>query len=343
MPLASYEFLPAPLWLVTALHVVTLTLHFLAMNFLLGGLAVVLVGRFADRWNHPTVRRMLRLFPSAMAATITFGVAPLLFLQLVYHRQAYAAAIVSAWFWLLILAVALAGYYILYAAAAGDGAGGGRRRVLLWLALAGFLYISYAYSSIFAMAERPELTRSLYAADSSGLTLNPDLGGYLARWLHMVLGALTVGAFFVGVVGRDDADAYGVARAFFLWGMAATALVGLFYLVSLGDLMVPLMRGAGIWWLTGAVILSAGSIHFFFKQRFVPAGAMLGASLLGMVVLRQIVRNLRLAGHFDPASLPVKPQWSVFLLFLVCFVVAAGVLVYMVRLFLRGKPAQTSA
>lgn len=340
--LSSYEFLPAPLWLITALHVVTLTLHFAAMNVLLGGLVVVLLGRFEDRWNHPTVRRMLRLFPSAMAAAITFGVAPLLFLQLVYHRQAYAAAIVSAWFWLGILAAALVGYYILYAAAAGDGAGGARRRVLLWVALVGFLYISFTYSSVFSLAERPDRIRELYAADASGLTLNPDLGRYLARWLHMVLGAVTVGAFFVGVVGRRDPPSLRVARGFFLWGMGATALVGLLYLGSLGDLVGPLMRGPGAWWLTASIALSAGSLHLFFKQRFLPAGGLLGVSLLGMVALRHIVRDLQLAGQFDPASLPVRPQWSVFALFLVCFALAAAVLVYMVRLFVRGRAAPTS-
>ena len=37
-PLPDYQFLPAPLWLITVLHILTLTLHFAAMNFLLGGL-----------------------------------------------------------------------------------------------------------------------------------------------------------------------------------------------------------------------------------------------------------------------------------------------------------------
>ena len=41
MNLPDYHFLPGPLWLITILHLVTLTLHSAAMNFLLGGLAVV--------------------------------------------------------------------------------------------------------------------------------------------------------------------------------------------------------------------------------------------------------------------------------------------------------------
>ena len=69
MTLPSYNFLPAPLWLITVLHIVTLTLHFLAMNFLLGGLAVVTFARLKNKWNDPAVQSYVKLLPSATAAT----------------------------------------------------------------------------------------------------------------------------------------------------------------------------------------------------------------------------------------------------------------------------------
>jgi len=56
MQLPDYNFLSAPLWLVTVLHIVTLTLHFLAMNFVVGGLIAILWGKFTDRWNNPVVK-----------------------------------------------------------------------------------------------------------------------------------------------------------------------------------------------------------------------------------------------------------------------------------------------
>ena len=74
MSLPDHEFLPGPFWLLTILHLVTLTLHFAAMNFLVGGLLIVLFGRFEDRWQDPTVKRFVKLFPSVMAATVSFGV-----------------------------------------------------------------------------------------------------------------------------------------------------------------------------------------------------------------------------------------------------------------------------
>ncbi len=329
-------FLSAPLWLITTLHVLTLTLHFVAMNVLVGGVIIVLAGKFKDKWNHPVVKQLIKLFPVAMAATVTIGIAPLLFVQQVYPRQMYSAAIVCGWYFLLIVFVVIAAYYLLYGSSFAK-AGNRRTPVLLFLALAGLLYVSVVYSNVFSLAENPGLCKTLYARNQSGLMLNPEIGYWMVRWLHMILGAVTVGGFFVGLLGRRHDDAFRVGKTFFLWGMAAAMLSGFAYLFSMMDLMKPFMHSAAAWWLLVSIVLSLGSLHFFMKRKFAVSGAMLFVSLLGMVVIRHIVRLLRLEGSYDPASIPVHPQWDVFLPFLVCFVVSLGVVGYMLKLYFGGK------
>ena len=117
MNLPDYNFLSAPLWIVTFLHLVTITIHFVAMNFIFGGTMVLLLSRLDDKWQQPAVKKYIRLLPTVMAGTVTFGVAPLLFLQLTYHRLVYSAAIVSGWFWLMIIVAAIIAYYFFYGAA----------------------------------------------------------------------------------------------------------------------------------------------------------------------------------------------------------------------------------
>ena len=63
MTLPDYHFISAPLWLITTLHVLTLSLHFAAMNFIVGGVLIVLLGKFPDRWHDPTVRKFIKLWP----------------------------------------------------------------------------------------------------------------------------------------------------------------------------------------------------------------------------------------------------------------------------------------
>jgi hypothetical protein len=331
--LPTYEFLPAPLWLITVLHLLTLTLHFLAMNFLFGGVVILLFGRIRNRWEHPVVQNYLKLLPVAMAATVTLGVAPLLFLQLVYYDQVYSAAIVSGWFWLLVVLVVIVTYYALYGATMGKRG----KSALLGLALIGLIYVSFIYSTVFSMAERPDMLRRLYAACQAGLNINDQGGIWALRWAHMVTGAITVGAFFMGVVGRKDPVILGLGKRFFLWGMVGTMTMGLAYLLTLGDFLVPLMRSIGIWALLVSIVLSLGALHLYFKEKFPGAGILVALSMVGMVVARHTLRLIVLEGTFDPGSIPVHPQWGVFALFVLCFVAGVATIGIMLNLFFSNR------
>jgi hypothetical protein len=333
----EYTFLAGPLWLVTVLHIVTLTLHFLAMNFVVGGIIIVLWGKFGDHFNDPTVRRVIDLFPSAMALVVTLGVAPLLFVQLVYSQQVYTAAILSGWFWMGIVAAVIFSYYFLYAAAFSKAAGAGRQGWYLTLALIGLLYVAYTYSSVFSLAEHPQVHAPLYMVAPAGTALNPGFGDYIVRWLHMLFGAVTVGGFFVGLLGRDNPSAFGIGKRIFLYGTIINALVGLVYLFLLSEALLPFMRTAGIWFLTLGVAAAFGTLHFYFQKRFVWSGLVLTVAVALMVTARHYVRLVRLEPYFDPATIPVQPQWSAFVVFLIFFVVAVSVLWYMLRLFFSKK------
>lgn len=336
MTLPDYHFIAAPLWLVTVLHLLTLTLHFFAMNILFGGAAITLWSSARNRWGGTQAVDFSRLFPAATAATVTLGVAPLLFLQLVYPRQVYAAAIVSGWFWLLVPAAVIVAYYAFYRASFSGQRTGRANHVMLALAAAGLIYVSLVYSSVFSLAEQPALVHSLYAKSQSGWVWNPAVGSYALRWLHMLAGALTVGGFFVGMMGQDNPKVTVTGKAAFIGGMGVAAAAGLAYLVSLMPYLEAIMRSPAITVLAAAILLSLVSLHFYRKNFWV-SGLALFLSVFGMVYLRHVVRLLRLGNAFDPASWRIAPQWSPFLLFLVCFVVMLAVLAWMLWLFFRPR------
>jgi hypothetical protein len=335
--LPDYHFLSAPLWLVTVLHLLTLTLHLFAMNVLLGGVVITLWSSARNRWGGTQAVDFSRLFPAATAATVTLGVAPLLFLQLVYPRQVYAAAIVSGWFWLSVIAAVIVAYYAFYRASFSGQRSGRANFVMLALGAAGLIYVSLVYSSVFSMAEHPALVQSLYAKNQSGWVWNPAVGSYALRWLHMVLGALTVGGFFVGMMGQDNPKVFSTGKVAFAGGMGVAATAGLAYLVSLMPYIEAIMRSPAISALAAAIVLSLASLHFYFRRNFWLSGLALFLSVFGMVSVRHVVRMLRLREAFDPASWRIAPQWSPFLLFLVCFVVMLAVLAWMLWLFFRPK------
>ncbi|MDX1582168.1 MAG: hypothetical protein R3338_01080 [Thermoanaerobaculia bacterium] len=333
MPLPDYDFLPAPLWLLTLLHLLTLTLHFFAMNFLLGGVLVALFGRLEDRWSNPTIRKFIILFPSVMAATITLGVAPLLFLQLVYPKQAYSAAIASGWFWLMIVGAAMLAYYLFYPASFARE-GRGRKAIYLLVATISLVYISLTYSTVFSLAENPALIASAYASEQRGLVINPDAGAWIFRWGHMLLGAVTVGGFFVGLIGKSDDKVFSLGKGVYLWGLVLSSLFGVLWLFSLGEALPGLMRSNGAWYLTVAILLAVGAFLLYRRRNFILSGLALFLSMFGMVATRHALRLVRLG---DALVIPViRPQWDVFAIFLVCFLIAIGLVVWMLRMLLRG-------
>lgn len=337
MQLPDYDFLPAPLWLLTLLHIVTLTLHFLAMNFLLGGVVVVLFGKIEDRWSHPIVRRFVVLFPSVMAATITLGVAPLLFLQLVYPRQVYSAAIASGWFWMMIVVAAMTAYYLFYSASF-RVARSRPKAIQLGIAAVALIYVSLTYSTVFSLVENPELIATVYAADQRGLVMNPQIGSWIFRWGHMLFGALAVGGFFVGLLGRDDEKLFSLGRNIYLGGILLSSLFGLIWLFTLGDALPRFMQSLGVWYLTGAIVLAVVAFLLYAKRAFVVSGLSLFLSMLGMVATRHELRLVQLG---DALRIPaVRPQWDVFAIFLVCFLIAIGLVVWMLRMLLRANEVE---
>ncbi|HEY4644318.1 MAG TPA: hypothetical protein VIH68_06335, partial [Bacteroidota bacterium] len=111
--------LPAPFWFLKALLILTFVLHVIPMNFALGGGFIAAASHFIGRKGRAAYHLMLsrslsRMLPIAIAFTITLGVAPLLFLQVLYGQYFYTSSIFLAWPWLTVILLLLLSYYGFY-------------------------------------------------------------------------------------------------------------------------------------------------------------------------------------------------------------------------------------
>lgn len=333
----SHDFLTLPLGGITALHVLTLTLHMAAMNLLVVGSLAALWRGLRRGWGDPVAQRLIRLLPSAMAATITLGVAPLLFAQVVYGRLFYPASILGGWIWLGVLPLLVLAYLALYAAAFAGTPGPAQGRRLL-VALISLLAIAGIYSSTFALAERPELMKALYRLDQRGFQTFPMVSEWLLRWLHTLSGAVTVGGFLLALLAGEEEEQRALGSRLFLGGMVLASLLGLGYVASLGPDLRPFMRSPGIRFLSLGILTALGSAGAHWAGKRLPSGLLLALSLASMVLTRHHLRLVRLSGVFDPATLPVRPDWGPFAVFLGCFVLMLATLVWMGRLVGQRNP-----
>jgi len=108
--------LPAPIWLLKLLHIVTLALHFVAVEMLLGGLliAVVLSLFRGSPQSLVTARALARRLTVVMTYVINLAVPPLLFAQVLYGRALYTSSVLIGLYWISIIAILTLTYWLLY-------------------------------------------------------------------------------------------------------------------------------------------------------------------------------------------------------------------------------------
>ena len=177
IPLADPLPLPAPVGLLWVLLQLTFTLHLVAMNVVLGGSILALHWRFSRRAEGAPHRAALvaffaRALPVAVAATVTLGVAPLLFVQVLYGRLFFTSSILMAWFWLAVIPLVILAYYGAYLLAFRGEASPGRSRALAAGVTALFAAVGFLYVSNVTRALRPGTFLDAYHASGRGVVLN---------------------------------------------------------------------------------------------------------------------------------------------------------------------------
>ena len=101
-------------------YVLTLVLHAIFMTYVLAGSlylawAAVFRGSEETPRARSAVAKILREWmPFALSAAITAGVAPLLFVQIIYRQEFYTSNLLLGWRWLMVVPVLVVGFYLLY-------------------------------------------------------------------------------------------------------------------------------------------------------------------------------------------------------------------------------------
>ncbi len=343
--------LPAPVWLLRTLLLLTFFLHVLFMNGLLGGTAVALVcamQRKSSAFSARLAGDLGRLLPSVFAFTITLGVAPLLFLQVMYGQFLYTSSILIGVPWLAIIGMVVLAYYGVYFFSMKEHEQKGGTTVVLTLVVLLLATVAFVYSNNFTLMLTPERWLDLYHSNTGGWNLNWSEPSLLPRYLHFVLGALAVSGLGLVVMGlRSQEDEYRqwlIEQGSLLF-TGATLLnfgVGFWFLVKLsGPARLTFVGGNGFATAllgVGMLLPLAAVAHLIMAKtnkspkRQLAIGVSCGLlTVAAMVVMRDVLRNLALAPYFSPNQLPVAPQWSIIVLFVVLFVAGLATLYYMLR------------
>ncbi len=362
--------LPAPVWLLKLLHIVTLSLHFVAVEMLLGGLLLAvllsLFGRSAGATT--TARALARRLTVVMTFVINLAVPPLLFAQVLYGRALYTSSVLIGVYWISIVPLLMFCYWLLYqfSARLDKGKSAWWIGLLAWLTAGG---IARLLSTNMTLMLRPEAWRDMYSASAAGRFLPAGDPTLEPRWLTMMAGGLFIaGLWLMYLAGRST---FVAEQKKYLAGLGGKLVAGFgvvylaagFWAARVQPQAVKdglangfpgheLYKYAGLagygWLLLVVVAILLGAIAGFGK---IAAGWMGWTGVLVAVlveitltVYRDGVRDLTLLTKgYDVWDRAVVTNWNVVGLFLVLFVAGLGVVGWLVSVVARAQKQMEGA
>jgi hypothetical protein len=354
--------LPAPYWLLKFLLVLTFILHIIAMNFALGGGFIAgitdLIGRKKSNQFHTNLSSSLsKMLPIATAFTITLGIAPLLFLQVLYGQYFYTSSIIMAWPWLAVILLLIIGYYGYYIYQFNfEKLSGIRAWIVLGSAIL-FAIIGLIYTNNLVLMLTPEKWAQKYFANPHGTNFNFDDPTVIPRYLHFLVASISVAGLLVliyglGKISKDEkygrwAIKYG--GLWFVFGTIVQYAVGIWFLLSLKKEFILLYMGENtlatiVFGLS--VLLSLISLILILlsfnapnpKPLAIGGIVALFLTIAGMSIMRDILRHAYLENYFKPEQFDVQLQLSVLIVFAVVFIAGLITVGYMLSKVLKLKP-----
>lgn len=358
--------LPGPVWLMTALLLLTFTLHVLMMNAAFGGGLWTLWNYIRGRNSeHPFSRRLSQelahALPVLLAFTITLGVAALLFVQVLYGQFLYTSSILIGALWFCVIPLVMLAYYGYYYVANTAHTGRKRTAVVAFLSVACLAVIAFLFSNNMTLMLRPDRWLAMYKAHPNGWNLNLQEASLYPRYLHIMTGAIAVFSAILAHVGmlkmKTDFE-YGrwiVRRGatVFAGTVGVQFLLGMWLLLAiprniatifLTDPVGGAVFGLALLSVVASVLLMMIGAMAERPNSLVHAGfGMTIVTLALMVAMRHMLRQAYLKPYLQWDSMQIAPQTTVIALFFVLFVIGLATVAYMLLLLARAKRTESKS
>lgn len=350
---------PGPTAFYLVLYLGTMLLHVVPMNYVLAGSGLLawLAGweAFTKRTatDHAPLAAVLRdWLPLALSIAITAGVAPLLFLQILYKEPFYTANLLLLHRWMIIVPVLIVAFYLLYVQKmkrVAEGAAWGRLALAAGV-LACFAFVAWTWTENHLLSLQDQATWSEQYASGRSFYGNAEIAPRLALWLSgAVVNLALVLAWQLRASKPDDpsATAKRLARLAIV-GITLAALAALAYVASLPAEVRGVLLGRGMPYLVTAVAglgatawgwrsIAARGAFGSISLTLVTSGALL--TTLGVTALRELRRltEIDLSQHYAThAQATEVGGLGLFVFFLVANTAAIGWVLVLVR---RRSPA----
>jgi hypothetical protein len=342
------DTIPARALLFLVLDIFLFTVHILLINMLLGSGLITIFTRMKKGEDDP-VKSLhgpaVNKIPALFAIGINMGVAPLLFIQVIYGNLFYTSSVLMAVYWILVIPFLILAYYGAYIHSRRYTTNRSLSRTALWITVIMVLYIGFMLVNNNTLMVQPEKWTA-YFENRGGTILNLGEPSLLPRYLHFVTASVAVGGLFLAflwsrsVKNSDEGTEEKVKSSLeiFAWATIVQILIGCWFLISLPrDIMMNFMGKnlPATAFLVIAVLCALGAVFMALKGKLRPVISMILITIIAMIINRQLLRGFYLEGKFSLGSLQLSPQYGVFTLFLIILITGLATVGYMLRISCR--------
>lgn len=325
--MTDFPALPASPFLLSHLLGLLFMLHLLFMNFVLAAPLLTLMFLWSKRSTGRLFARWLAApLPVAFTFAINFGVASLLFMQVLYPQRFFTANILLGSRWLAIIAMLMAAFYGSYLLLRALKADSGRvvptlfglPVLLLTCGIAVIMIANYYLTT--ADEQWPHLLHQPWRVLAEST--------FLPRALHILFGSIAVSGFWmiwIAAWRQRKGTALDAIHEFRKQGLLIAAggtcaqiIIGVWFLIWLpATAWDRLFSGSfpGLVWISGVaaglVLLGILIVANVFPERTLwrkLATGLLLWTVGGMVAGRDVIRHAAFDPKFSIEYLPVQPQ-----------------------------------
>lgn len=337
------DAIPVPWGWFYVLLMLTFLLHLLVMNAMLGGGIIALISTLrGGEQNTLLSKEFSYKWPYTIAFAVNMGVAPLLFVQVLYGQFIYSSSIMMAVWWLSIVVLLILAYYSAYIYDFKFDVLSGLRIFMIEISVGILLFVGFLFTNNMTLMLQPDKW-SAFFNNPGGTLLNLTDPSVIPRYFHFVVGAVAIAGLYLALIGHFNFAKSRVKKEtllhqgmnYFTIATAIEIALGFWFLLALPkNIMMLFMGGSayGTFMLTLGIILAAAALYFGYTKKLISACVCTLVLLIDMIFMRDLVRVAYLKPYFQLSDLTVNSEYSSLALFLVIFAIGLAMIGYMLKL-----------
>lgn len=349
-------------------YALTLVLHAIFMTYVLAGslylawTAIVPGTGEIPRAQMPLAKILRQWMPFALSAAITAGVAPLLFVQIVYRQQFYTSNLLLGWRWMMVVPVLIVGFYLLYIVKSKMISTWSLpvRTALVATVSGCFVFVAFCWTANHLLA----IDHSRWATVYSTGNVVASMGPLLLRLMTWIMAAFPCMSALAAwqlayrirqqeFVTPEYTMGIKTLAKVSLGGILISALCGAGYITTLpADIRSNLLSGQAAAWFLCLAVGSVLQLNAWWQAKrskklttstllLVSVGASL--SLLGAAFVRELIRFLHVDVPTVVANTESATKVGGFALFVGFTIMNIGLMVFCIHLVSKIPPTKVKA